>query len=126
MHQDIPISQDSPERFETLITGKHGLLVERIVSHGHSTPAGEWYDQERDEWVLVLEGQASIGYADSTEVTLKQGDCLFIPRHVRHRVIFTSSPCIWLAVHAHGLVEAVPETPQEFFKISSDFLRGAQ
>lgn len=91
--------RDSGECFEPLLRGGNGLLVERIVSHGHSTPEGEWYDQERDEWVVVLEGEARLRYEDGKEVTLNRGEQLFLPRHVRHRVVYTSSPCIWLAVH---------------------------
>ena len=53
-----------PELFEPVLTGPAGLLVERIISHGHATPEGEWYDQERDEWVVVLEGEARLQYAD--------------------------------------------------------------
>lgn len=98
-----PSSKDSPERFDALLTGKHGLLVERIVSHGHVTPEGEWYDQERDEWLLVLEGNARLAYADGAEVALHCGDYLLIPKHVRHRVTFTSAPCVWLAIHAEEL-----------------------
>lgn len=103
--ETVTPTSESPELFDTLLTGRHGLLVERIVSHGHTTPDGEWYDQERDEWVLVLEGHARLGYADGTEVGLHQGDSLLIPRHVRHRVLFTSSPCVWLAIHAETLAE---------------------
>ncbi len=91
----------SPERFETILTGTQGLLVERIVSHGHITPQGEWYDQERDEWVVVIEGDAVLGYEDGSELALVQGDHVFIPKHVRHRVVHTSSPCIWLALHGN-------------------------
>ena len=90
---------DSPERFEPIVVGAHGLLLERIVSHGHTTPEGQWYDQERDEWVAVIEGEAIITYHDGSEITLAKGDHVFIPRHVRHRVAYTGSPCVWLAVH---------------------------
>lgn len=93
-----------PERFDTLLTGPCGLVVERIVSHGHTTTVPgsseiDWYDQERDEWVVVLEGSARLAYEDGREVTLSAGDTLFLPRHVRHRVSYTSAPCVWLAVH---------------------------
>ena len=33
-----------------------GVWVERILSRGHTTPPGEWYDQPADEWVAVLSG----------------------------------------------------------------------
>lgn len=95
-----PALSRTSERFEPLVAGPDGLLVERIVSWGHSSPENVWYDQDHDEWVTVLEGHAGLGYADGREVTLHRGESLLIPRHVRHRVIFTSSPCLWLAVHS--------------------------
>lgn len=105
-------SSDNSETFLALLQGQNGLLVERIVSWGQVTPEGDWYDQERDEWVAVLVGSARIGYADGSEVALKQGDCLFVPRHVKHRVAYTSSPCVWLAVHGQKLECVERDVPQ--------------
>ena len=93
----------APEFFETLLQDGKGMRVERIVSWGHVTPEGEWYDQSADEWVVVLEGEARLGFGDGTEHILGRGEHLFLPRHVRHRVLQTSRPCIWLAVHAPEL-----------------------
>ena len=75
------------------------LRVERIVSRGDVSPDGFWYDQEEDEWVAVLEGEAELEF-DSGRVALRRGDSLLIPAHRRHRVIRTSAepPCIWLCV----------------------------
>lgn len=92
-----------PEHFTPLLASDSGLLVERIVSWGHVTPEGQWCDQEKDEWVLLLEGSARLGFADGREVALERGRCLLLPRHVRHRVLETSKPCIWLAIHAPQL-----------------------
>lgn len=86
-----------------LLASDSGLLVERIVSWGHVTPEGQWCDQEKDEWVLLLEGSARLGFADGREVALERGRYLLLPRHVRHRVLETSKPCIWLAIHAPQL-----------------------
>ena len=101
-----PVSehQRDQEQFAPIVRGPAGLLVERIVSWGHTTPEGTWYDQAHDEWVVVLEGSARLGYEDGSERVLHSGEHLLIPRHVRHRVVFTSTPCIWLAVHAPELV----------------------
>jgi cupin 2 domain-containing protein len=93
----------SSELFENLLAGSGNFRVERIVSYGQVTPAGEWYDQESDEWVLVLEGEAKLGFACGTEVSLRRGESLLLPRRLRHRVLYTSSPCIWLAIHASTL-----------------------
>lgn len=103
---DLPEEVQRPgsqEHFEPLLAGGHGLLVERIVSYGHTTPDGTWYDQDRDEWVAVLEGEAVIAYADGTELFLAEGSHVFLPKHTRHRVARTSSPCIWLAIHGEKL-----------------------
>lgn len=91
----------SGEVFETLLD-RGGVRIERIVSHGQSTPAGQWYDQEWDEWVLLLAGRAGIlieGEPASRE--LGQGDHLLLPAHCRHRVEWTTpdGPTVWLAVH---------------------------
>ena len=91
--------QGDRERFESFLQGQGGLVVERIISYGHITPEGEWYDQEWDEWVAVLEGEARLSYENGKEVFLGRGDHIFIRRRVRHRVAYTSSPCIWLAIH---------------------------
>ena len=93
----------SAEFFEHLLSDGKGMRVERIVSWGHVTPEGEWYDQEYDEWVVVVEGEARLGFADGTECALGRGEHIFLGRHVRHRVIHTSRPCVWLAVHAPEL-----------------------
>jgi cupin 2 domain-containing protein len=88
------------ELFEHLARGE-GLLIERIISTGQTTPAGQWYDQERDEWAVVVQGEATLKYHDGKTVTLQRGDCVFIPAHVKHRVESTTvdPPCIWLAIH---------------------------
>jgi len=88
------------EVFETLLkTGD--LLVERIISHGQATATGEWYDQDQDEWVVLLTGKASIRFSPGEIIELLPGDYLFIPAHQRHRVESASADpeCIWLAIH---------------------------
>ncbi len=89
------------ELFESLATGD--VLIERIVSRGHTTPEDQWYDQEKDEWVVLLTGEAAVLFDDGREVSLKPGDYLMIPAHSRHRVTHTSTQpaCIWLAIHGH-------------------------
>ena len=99
LFRDPGLAPDGEERFEALLRGPDGLLVERIVSHGQVTPEGAWFDQDLDEWVLVLEGEAVLGFEDGSSVRLARGDWHFLPRAKRHRVDHTSTPCIWLAVH---------------------------
>ncbi len=92
------------EFFETLVASGT-TRIERIVSAGHATPPGEWYDQGWDEWVLLVSGEATLLFADNAApLTLKPGDHLLIPSGCRHRVEHTDSgqKTIWLAVHFGG------------------------
>ena len=75
------------------------VRVERIVSNAHSSPAGFWYDQPEDEWVMVLRGQAMLDFAGGESVAMRAGDHVTIASHVRHRVSETDAETIWLAVH---------------------------
>ena len=86
------------ELLEVLAHG-HNCRVERIVSTGQTTPEGQWYDQEQDEWVALLSGNAELTWKDGEKTKLKAGDWLLIPAHARHRVTYTSTepPCVWLA-----------------------------
>jgi cupin 2 domain-containing protein len=98
------IQPDPDEEFlEILLRGGSGLRVERIVSHGHTTPEGQWYDQDEDEWAAVLEGEARLLFADGEERSLAKGDSVFLPRHTRHRLIYTSSPCVWLTIFSYDM-----------------------
>lgn len=79
-----------------------GVRIERIVSSGQASPDGHWYDQDSDEWVLVVAGRARLridGEAQDRE--LGEGDYLLLPAHCRHRVAWTRSepPTVWLAIH---------------------------
>ena len=87
------------ELVEQLIAD-HGIAIERIISCGHSSPEGFWYNQERDEWVALLQGEAEISWKDGRSLLMQAGDWLFIPAGEEHRVERTSEnpPCIWLAV----------------------------
>ena len=90
----------SSEVFEKL-SGNEMVEVERIVSTGQSTPAGEWLVQEKNEFVVLLSGRAILKFEDGKEVELVPGDHLTIPANLPHRVDHTQTdPCtIWLAVH---------------------------
>jgi cupin 2 domain-containing protein len=83
----IPVAGQE-EALETLLETA-GLRLERIVSRGHVTAAGQWYDQDRDEWVLLLSGSATLSFDDGEHVRLAPGDAILIPAHQRHRVQWT-------------------------------------
>lgn len=79
------------------------IKIERIISYGQSSPLDFWYDQEENEFVLLLDGEAKIEFEDKI-YSLKGGDYLLIPSHVKHKVVFTSvdKPTIWLAIFFKG------------------------
>ena len=83
-----------------ILAHSSAVRVERIVSHGHVTPEGQWYDQDQHEWVAVLVGQARLRFDKGDVVELAPGDALLIPAHERHRVEWTTphTHTVWLAV----------------------------
>jgi cupin 2 domain-containing protein len=88
------------EQFNVLALGDN-IRIERIISKGHSSPASGWYDQEENEWVVVLKGEANIAFETGDEVHLTAGCHITIPAHTRHKVTWTTpdTETIWLAVH---------------------------
>jgi cupin 2 domain-containing protein len=99
LFHDVP-QQLPQELVETLINAAN-VRIERIVSHGHASPAGFWYDQDQHEWVVVLKGAAQLRFEGDEPFEMKSGDFVNIPAHKRHRVEWTApdEPTIWLAVH---------------------------
>ena len=88
------------EVFERLAQG-NGVTIERIISKGHRSPETGWYDQDKNEWVIILKGAAVLLFEDETTTKLKPGDFIDIPAHKKHRVSWTEADIetIWLAVH---------------------------
>jgi len=89
------------ERFENLLE-TNAIILERIISRASSSPAGEWYDQERSEWVVLLKGSAGLRIeGDQDILELMPGDYVFLPAHLRHRVEWTDAnvETVWLALH---------------------------
>lgn len=95
---DISHLDGTNEQFEKLLVSKR-FLLERIVSFGHPSPEGFWYEQDQNEWVLLIKGSAVIEYSCGMEQILHEGDCIILPHHVKHRVKSVSSDAIWLALH---------------------------
>jgi len=77
------------------------IRIERIVSYGFASPENFWYNQDSDEWVILLEGNASIEFKNDEIIDMKKGDYIFIPANREHRVKYCSKEpnCLWLAVH---------------------------
>ncbi|HEY9032735.1 MAG TPA: cupin domain-containing protein [Pseudomonadales bacterium] len=87
------------EVIEDILRSPH-VRIERIVSHGQRSPASGWYDQDENEWVLLLAGRARLVFADGSRCELSAGDYLHIPAHRQHRVDWTDPDgvTVWLAV----------------------------
>ena len=99
IYKEIPA--ELPEEFFETFAETDNIRIERIVSRGHVSQGGYWYDQPWFEWVLLLNGTAKIEFEDPHEVVeLSAGDHLNIPIHCRHRVIETSAnpDAVWVAV----------------------------
>jgi cupin 2 domain-containing protein len=99
LFDDLPRRADV-ELFSELLSVK-GVRIERIVSTGQSTPADKPYDEEHDEWVLLVAGSAGLWIEGEGERNLRPGDYVLIPAHRLHRVTWTAKdePTVWLAVH---------------------------
>ena len=94
---DIPVSL--PDELVTVLAENEHVRIERIVSRGHASPEGFWYDQSQSEWVVVISGAARLQFEDGT-IELEPGDYANIPAHKKHRVAWTTpaEPTVWLAV----------------------------
>jgi len=93
-----------PEELTTILIENNNIRIERIVSTGQ---VSGWYDQDETEFVVLLEGSATIEYENNKYILLSKGDTLLIKPHERHRVSFTSDdpPCVWLCVFYSNITE---------------------
>ena len=91
-----------PEELESQLASGGQFRLKRIVSRGHVSPQGEWYDQDEAEWVILLSGGAKLEFAGNPELlTLAPGDHITIPPHSQHRVAWTDplQDTVWLAIY---------------------------
>ena len=92
---------ETGELIDILASGNN-IRIERIVSNGHSSEAGFWYDDPSAEWVTVLSGEARLRFlVDDKLIHLKRGDHVTIQPHEKHRVEWTTpnEPTVWVAVY---------------------------
>lgn len=95
------IPDQLPDELTEILTAAEGVTIERIVSRGHCSADGFWYDQDCNEWVLLLKGRAGLSFEGRpAAIELTAGDYINIPAHVRHRVAWTAADAetVWLAV----------------------------
>ncbi len=99
IYSEIPTSLK--EEFFEILQSSESIKIERIVSYGHTTREGEWYDQEQNEWVILLSGEAILSFLHEDEVRLKAGEYINIPAHQKHRVSWTmpNQQSVWLVIH---------------------------
>lgn len=89
---------DSPVQESEIFTPLHQNGTVRIESiRSWLTAPGGVYDQNEDEWVVLLEGEAELEIG-GVSYRLERGDSLFLPRHTPHRVLFASKGALWLGV----------------------------
>jgi cupin 2 domain-containing protein len=95
------VPRDLRQELIERLVGREGVRVERIVSRGHASPPGFWYDSPETEWVVVVRGRARLRFeGDDAPLELGPGDHVTIPPHARHRVESTApgQDTIWIAV----------------------------
>jgi len=100
IYSDIP--KELPNELFEKIIQNGSFKLERIISKGHSTPKGKWYNQSEEEWVVVLKGSAGISIeGEAGTVVLKPGDYIHLPAHLKHRVEWTdaTTETVWLALY---------------------------
>ena len=97
LFSSIPITLPN-EIAETLVRAGN-IRIERIVSQGHASPPDFCYDQDQNEFVLLVQGAARLRFEDDV-VEMRPGDWIDIPAHRKHRVEWTTpeTKSIWLAV----------------------------
>jgi cupin 2 domain-containing protein len=96
---NLPV--ETKDEVFTELLSRPGARIERIVSNGQSTPVDTPFNQDHDEWVLLLRGSASLWVEGDGEHDLHPGDHILIPARRTHRVTRTAKdePTVWLAVH---------------------------
>ena len=95
------VPEQLPEELFTPLVRGRGVRIERIVSRGHTSPDGFWYEQEESEFVLITQGSARLAIEGrAEELSLEAGEYVVLPAGLRHRVSATSADedTIWLAV----------------------------
>lgn len=97
---ELPADSTGGEVFTPLLAGGR-FRVERIVSFGHASPEGFWYQQAEAEWVMVVSGAAGLRFEGEEVVELRAGAYVNIPAGRRHRVEWTEAgvATVWLAIH---------------------------
>ncbi|NLL28402.1 MAG: cupin domain-containing protein [Bacteroidales bacterium] len=92
---------DKVDEYYKTILSKPCFRVEKILSSGHTSPKEqEWFYQEENELVILVDGTAIIEFEDGKTIKMKKGDVLEIRKNEKHKVTYTSSKpeCVWVAI----------------------------
>lgn len=103
LFENLPDSM--PEELVDSLVENQNVRIERIVSTGQASQPKFWYDQNENEWVVVLKGHAKLRFAgDAKLFEMRPGDHVLIPAHRKHRVEWTTpdEPTVWLALFYSG------------------------
>ena len=103
---DLPASL--PQELVQNLLSTRDIRIERIVSHGHCSAEGFWYEQSTAEWVLVVAGRARVRFESGQLIEMTTGSFINIAAHQKHRVEWTDphEHTVWLALHYQSGSEA--------------------
>jgi cupin 2 domain-containing protein len=74
-----------------------GVAVEQTLSGALEAPVD--YNQDHDEWVVLLVGRATLVVGDES-LDLAPGEWVFLRAREPHRLVETEPGTSWLALHA--------------------------
>ncbi len=94
------IPSNIPEEIIDTLIDSDQIKVKRIISKGNVSPKDFWYDQDKNEFVILLKGSAKLLFENDVQIILSAGDYLIIPAHKKHRVEWTvpEIETIWFAI----------------------------
>ncbi|MFK5880622.1 MAG: cupin domain-containing protein [Sulfurospirillum sp.] len=83
------------EIFEELYKNE-SVMIEKIISSNKQT--GKLYNQNYDEWVMLMDGEATLE-TEGEQKVLKKGDFILIAKNSPHKVLQAKEGTLWLCVH---------------------------
>jgi cupin 2 domain-containing protein len=94
------IPENLEDEYVEKLVESNKVKIEKIVSHGHKSPEDFWYDQDENEFVILIRGEAELLFEGGEKIGMRPGDYLEIPAHKKHRVEWTDPDqfTYWLAV----------------------------
>lgn len=93
------LENNDKEFIEEILSAKN-FKLERIVSEDHTSPPNFWYNQDKNEFVLLLKGKAKLSFDNGEKYELNPGDYMIINAHQKHRVDWTDpdQKTFWLTI----------------------------